>query len=321
MKDLFLILLILSFLPTNVFAESERPQAIVIPISSLGGVKKSQKEILQNTLEDKLKRYFTLISQERFEQAQEKAFKELDYEECTEDQCIMLIQEMLQVENVFHLQVIREDKDTQLSLTWRTLDEKKKQTDICKNCNTFDLNERIHKLLLIIIGKAEDQDTIVTRNSKDWLRFNVGSDAFALYYKFSSNYGVGFSSITSYETLFTWASVGGGGKDPELGINGYFLQLGYDYETGNLIFNANIGLLLVGRIIKYDEHFTSKELEQFSCYNTFFNLGYKGDNEYGISVIYSNLKTKSGYKISSVVDTNPQNITEIKPALWFGMNW
>ena len=132
MKQFLLSILIILFFSKPLFAESERPQAIVIPISSLGGVKKSQKEILQNTLEDKLKRYFTLISQERFEQAQEKAFEELDYEECTEDQCIMLIQEMLQVENVFHLQVIREDKDTQLSLTWRTLDEKKKQTDICK---------------------------------------------------------------------------------------------------------------------------------------------------------------------------------------------
>ena len=67
-----------------------------------------------------------------------------------EDQCIMMIQEMLQVENAFHLQVIREGQDTQLSLSWRTLDEKKKKTDVCKNCNTFDLNDRINKLLLII---------------------------------------------------------------------------------------------------------------------------------------------------------------------------
>ena len=129
MKKLLILFSILLF-TVQVFAESERPQAIVIPISSMGAVTKSQKQILQNTLEDNLKSYFTLISQELFEQAQEKAFEELDYEECTEDQCIMLIQEMLQVENVFHLQVIREGQDTQLSLSWRTLDEKKKETDV-----------------------------------------------------------------------------------------------------------------------------------------------------------------------------------------------
>ena len=84
----------------------ERPEIIVIPVSSVGDVTETRKLILQNTLEDELKTHFRLISQERFEEAQEKAFEELEYEECTEDQCIILIQEMLQVENVFHLQVI-----------------------------------------------------------------------------------------------------------------------------------------------------------------------------------------------------------------------
>ena len=126
MKNLLVLFSIL-LLAFPLFSESERPQAIVIPISSLGAVTKTQKQILQNTLEDNLKSHFTLISQELFEQAQEKAFEELDYEECTEDQCIMLIQEMLQAENAFHLQVIRDGKDTQLSLSWRTLDEKKER--------------------------------------------------------------------------------------------------------------------------------------------------------------------------------------------------
>ena len=67
----------------------------------------------------------------------EKAFEELDYEECTEDQCIMLIQEMLQVENVFHLQIIVEGKDSQLSLSYRNLYEKMKVTDVCLGCGTF----------------------------------------------------------------------------------------------------------------------------------------------------------------------------------------
>ena len=50
-----------------------------------------------NSHQEIWKKYFNIISQERFEKAQEKAFEELDYEECTEDRCIMLIQEMLQV--------------------------------------------------------------------------------------------------------------------------------------------------------------------------------------------------------------------------------
>ena len=103
--------------------DEKKPQSIVIPIASMGDVSEIRKKILQNTLEDELKEHFMLISQEQFEEAQDKAFEELDYEECTEDQCIMIIHKMLQVENVFHLEVIREGSDTQMGLSWRTLDE------------------------------------------------------------------------------------------------------------------------------------------------------------------------------------------------------
>ena len=69
----------------------EKPQSIVIPVSSLGDVSETRQQILQNYLEDELKEHFTLISQERFEEAQKNAFDQLEYEECTEDQCIKLI--------------------------------------------------------------------------------------------------------------------------------------------------------------------------------------------------------------------------------------
>ena len=152
MKPILHILSLL-FLSFPTFGQSsERPETIVIPASSLGEVSEVRKQILQNSLEDELKSHFRLISPERFEEAQEKAFEELDYEECTEDQCIMMIQEMLQVENVFHLQVLGEGNDTQLSLSWRTLDEKRKETDVCLGCATFQLNEKVGGLVEKLVG-------------------------------------------------------------------------------------------------------------------------------------------------------------------------
>ena len=124
-----------------------RNECIIVPTSTLGSVSDTRKQILQNTLEGKLKKYFKIISQERFEKAQETVFEELDYEECTEDRCIMLIQEVLQVENAFHLQVIEEDSNTQLSLSWRTLDDKKRENDFCEECKTKDLNRKINELV------------------------------------------------------------------------------------------------------------------------------------------------------------------------------
>ena len=120
----FLLSLFLLSLPTFGLSQ-ERHETIVIPVSSVGDVTETRKLILQNTLEDELKTHFRLISQDRFEEALEKAFEELEYEECTEEHCIVKIQELLQLENAFKLLLIRDNNDTQISLTWNNLDEKK----------------------------------------------------------------------------------------------------------------------------------------------------------------------------------------------------
>ena len=134
----------------------EKPQTIIVPTGSLGNISDVRKKMLEKTLESALDDHFDIVPKDLFEEAQEKAFEELEYEECTEERCIILIQEMLQVENVFHLQVIGEGNDTQLSLSWRTLDEKKKETDICLGCGTFQLNDKVGGLVDEIIGVKEE---------------------------------------------------------------------------------------------------------------------------------------------------------------------
>ena len=85
----------------------------------------------------------------------EQVFEELEYEECSEDTCIMRVQEMLQVENVFNLQIIGEGKDSQLNLKWITLDEKKNEEDYCRGCGTFELREMIGGLVEKLVGVKE----------------------------------------------------------------------------------------------------------------------------------------------------------------------
>jgi len=146
-KHLLITILSILLLSSPLFGQSERPETIVIPVGTLGDISDIRKQIIQNTLSQELTKYFRLVPQDKFEEAQEKAFEELEYEECTEDRCIMLIQEMLQVENAFHLQVIEEDSNTQLSLSWRTLDDKKRENDFCEECKTKDLNRKINELV------------------------------------------------------------------------------------------------------------------------------------------------------------------------------
>ena len=173
MKHLLLLILSVLLFSSPLFGQSERPETIIVPVSSMGDVSDTRKQILQNTLEDELKTHFRLIPQQRFEEVREKVFEELEYEECTEDQCIMMIQEMLQVENVFHLQVIGEGSDTQLSLGWRTLDEKRNEEDYCEGCGTGELRKMIGGLVEKLVGgkKVEPEPVvIVSRDDEEELR-------------------------------------------------------------------------------------------------------------------------------------------------------
>ena len=86
-----------SIVPQSAYpaTSEEKPEAIVVPVAILGEVSEIRRKILQNTLNEAISSKFRIVPQDRFEKAQEEAFQELDYEQCTEDQCIMLIQEIL----------------------------------------------------------------------------------------------------------------------------------------------------------------------------------------------------------------------------------
>ena len=127
--------------------ENEKSPTIIIPTGILGTISENQRIILEKTLESKLDNYFAIVPKDLFEQAQEKAFEELEYDECTEEQCIVKIQELLQVENAFKLLLVRDGNDTQLSLTWNNLDEKRVEEVYCENCNTKKLRETIEGIV------------------------------------------------------------------------------------------------------------------------------------------------------------------------------
>ena len=139
-------------------------------MSILGNVSETRRQILQNTLIESLSQYYRLVPQDKFEEVQEKVFQELEYEECTEDQCIVMIQEMLQVENLFVLQVIGESQDTQLSLKWVGLDDKRVKTDVCLGCGTFELNERVEGLVRNLESEIPKGVVTVSRDDEEELR-------------------------------------------------------------------------------------------------------------------------------------------------------
>ena len=151
MKHLLIILSIL-LLSSPLFGQSEKPKAIIIPTGSLGDISKTRIKILDKTLESKLDDYFAIVPKDMFEEAKEEAFQELEDEECTEDQCVMKIQEILQVENAFKMQLIMDGQDTQISITWNNQEEKRVEEDYCEGCKTKDLRKMIGVLVEKLVG-------------------------------------------------------------------------------------------------------------------------------------------------------------------------
>ncbi len=155
-----LIILSLLLLSYPLFGQSEKPQTIVVPTGSLGEISEIRKKMLEKTLESKLDDYFNIVPKELFDEAQEKAFEELDYEECTEERCISMIQEILQVPNAFQLMLMSEEGDTQISLTWNDLEKKRVEEDFCEGCKTKDLRQMIEGLVEKLIGGKNLQQSL-----------------------------------------------------------------------------------------------------------------------------------------------------------------
>ena len=148
------LLIILSFLllSSPVIGQSEKPQTIIIPTGSLGEMSEARIKILEKTLESKLDDYFAIVPKELFEEAQEQAFQEMDSDECTEDQCILMIKEILQIENAFKMDLLSEEGDTQISITWNDQDQKRVEEDYCEGCKTKELRNMIGGLVKKLVG-------------------------------------------------------------------------------------------------------------------------------------------------------------------------
>ena len=159
-----LTIIILVFIQTlNVAYAQEKQNSSLAPMGALGDISEIQKQIIFNSLQDSLSTRYFLASQKAFEAAQVQAFDELEYDECTEDQCFALIQQILQVDNLFLFNMTREGNYTQLSLTRIDLDSQRLvRTSSCVECNIEQLNNKVDELVVEIF----DEDQISNASSK-----------------------------------------------------------------------------------------------------------------------------------------------------------
>jgi hypothetical protein len=158
-KIITITILFFALLAANSHAQ-EKEMAALTPMGALGEFTEMEKQIIFNSLQESLSTHYALASQKAFEAALTKAFEELDYEECTEDQCFALIQQILQVDNLFLFNMTREGTYTRLSLTRVDLDSQRLvRTSFCEDCSIGQLNMQVEGLVIKLI--TEDKKSVV----------------------------------------------------------------------------------------------------------------------------------------------------------------
>lgn len=148
LKIVFLLFLVslLVFSPGASTLAQEKPIAALGRVSVLGEISKVQQNIIANRLRTILAESYNLVSQEQYQKAEQAAFESLDLDKCTEEECVRKIQELLQVDRLFILQILRDVDFTQLSLNLMKTDSTAVVDGVCKNCSTPQLYEKIAEL-------------------------------------------------------------------------------------------------------------------------------------------------------------------------------
>ena len=115
MKHLLILISIL-LLSSPVIGQS-KPLGVVLPPTVMGNVSDSRKQILLNTLDEEVSKYFDVSPPPQIESG-----------------------DLPVVSDVFQLQILEEDGDTQLTLRWMSGNERKVETKLCGGCKTIELN-------------------------------------------------------------------------------------------------------------------------------------------------------------------------------------
>ena len=135
----------------------EKEMATLVHMRALDEFSVMEKQIIFNSLQELLSTQYALSSQKAFEAALNIAFEEIDYEECTEDNCFALIQQILQIDNLYRFNMIREGTFTQLPLTRVDLDSQcLVRTAFYKECSIGELNTMVEGLAIKLITEEKN---------------------------------------------------------------------------------------------------------------------------------------------------------------------
>ena len=113
-----------------------KPTAMLLPIYFVDLDKKGLQGSLNNHVQTELSSYYELKSEKEIEQARDVAIDRLSSENCTEEACVKIMGEMLDVDYTFSLEVIDTGEGWDLTAARQDLDGvTSRRNELCKNCS------------------------------------------------------------------------------------------------------------------------------------------------------------------------------------------
>jgi TPR repeat protein len=145
LRTLLMLFCCLLFHPLFSSAQ-DKPRAALAPVAALGDISDAQRTLIYNSLRGELSSKYDLVSASDYDDAEAQAFSELEAEECTAENCVRLVQEFLQLENLFVLQLTEVNRLFQISLTEYLTGSNRTVTNECSSCSANELLSRIRQV-------------------------------------------------------------------------------------------------------------------------------------------------------------------------------
>jgi len=125
-----------------------KPTAMLLPIYFVELDKKGLQGSLNNHVQTELSSYYELKSEKEIEQARDAAIDRLSSENCTEEACVKIMGEMLDVDYTFSLEVIDTGEGWDLTAVRQDLDGvTSRRNELCKNCSLSKARKTLSEML------------------------------------------------------------------------------------------------------------------------------------------------------------------------------
>ena len=135
-----------------------KPTAMILPIHFVNLDKKGLQGSLNNHVKTELSTYYDLKTEKEIEQARDAAVDKLTSENCTEEACVKIMGELLDVEYTFSLEIIDTEEGWDLTVVRQDIDGlSSRRNELCVDCSLTKARESLSGILTALRPGGEIQ--------------------------------------------------------------------------------------------------------------------------------------------------------------------